>query len=266
MEKESSIMNDSVLLIDKQEGIVTVTLNRPKAMNALSTELMSAIKLGFEEIIQDEQARVIIFTGAGKAFCCGLDLKELASITSSIEDSEMGNAVKGLLEALENIDIPIIGAINGYATTGGFELALACDILIASPEAFFADTHARVGIIPAGGLSQKLSRIIGIGRAKELSLTGNFLDAEKAERWGLVNRVVPQDELLPVCRELAENIASCDKKIISIYKKLIDQGYSSTLSEGMELELKVHHEFHHGYANRFDESHRKEVQQKGRDR
>jgi enoyl-CoA hydratase len=259
------MMNDSVLLMDKQEGIATLTLNRPNVMNALSTQLIFAITQGFEEIMRDDQISVIILTGAGKAFCCGLDLKELASMTASEAVNELTNAANACFNTLQKIDIPIIGAINGYATTGGFELALACDILIASSTALFADTHARVGIMPGAGLSQKLSRMIGIGRAKELSLTGNYLDAEKAERWGLVNRVVPPDELLPVCRKLAKNIASCDKQMIIRYKELIDQGYSTTLSEGIELELKIHHEVNHGYATRFDASRRIALQQRGRD-
>ena len=124
---------------------------------------------------------------------------------------------------------PVIGAINGYAITGGFELALMCDFLIASPEARFADTHARVGVVPGWGLSQRLPRLIGINRAKELSLTGNYLSAEQAERWGLVNRVVPSDELLPTCRALANDILSTDPATRSEIKRIMDAGWSQTL-------------------------------------
>src|SRR5262249_43915543 len=128
------------------------------------------------------------------------------------------------------------GAINGVAVTGGFELALACDVLIASSEARFADTHARVGIMPGWGLSQKLSRLIGISRAKELSLTGNYCSAEQACAWGLVNRVVPPAELLPTCRALAADMLSCDREVMLAYKRVIDDGYATSFADGLRIE------------------------------
>ena len=148
------------------------------------------------DLAEDPEVRAIVLTGAGeRAFTAGLDLKELGSDTSNLgaasSDSD-DNPVK----AIENCPQPVIGAINGVAITGGFEVALACDILIASTNARFADTHARVGILPGWGLSQKLSRCIGLSRAKELSLTGNFIDADTACAWGLVNRVTAPEDLL----------------------------------------------------------------------
>ncbi|HYC56632.1 MAG TPA: enoyl-CoA hydratase-related protein [Candidatus Binatia bacterium] len=116
------------------------------------------------------------------------------------------------------MDCPVIGAINGFAITGGFELALACDVLIASTQARFADTHARVGLVPGWGLSQRLSRAVGIYRAKEISLTGNYVSAEQAEHWGLVNRVVASQDLLPACRALAEDMLSCVPATLRAYK------------------------------------------------
>ena len=132
----------------------------------------------------------------------------------------------------------MIGAINGYAVTGGFELALACDLLVASDEARFADTHARVGILPGWGLSQKLPRLVGIQRAKELSFTGNYIDAATAEAWGLVNRAVPPEELLPTCRALAADMLGCVPEALVGYKRLIDEGYRGTFGDGMTLEAK----------------------------
>jgi enoyl-CoA hydratase len=131
---------------------------------------------------------------------------------------------------------PVIGAINGYAITGGFELALGCDLLIASSEARFADTHARVGVLPGWGLSQRLARAIGIYRAKELSLTGNYLDAQRAYEWGLVSRVVPPAELMPTCLALARDMLSCEPDLLLGYKKIIDDGFATTFGEGMALE------------------------------
>ena len=130
----------------------------------------------------------------------------------------------------------MIGAINGVAITGGFEVALACDVLIASSNARFADTHARVGVVPGWGLSQKLSRMIGISRAKELSFTGNFLDAATAERWGLVNRVVAPESLLAEARRLAADMASVDPAFLAGYKRLIDEGYAASFGEGLAIE------------------------------
>ncbi len=229
-------MSEPVLLVEKDDGVVTLTMNRPQAMNALSRALREALIAAFADVSRDAAAGVVILTGAGRAFSAGLDLKELGGETAV--DADVTGAVSGddLIAALGRCERPIIGAINGVAVTGGFELALACDVLIASSEARFADTHARVGIMPGWGLSQKLSRLIGIGRAKELSLTGNYLGAEQAERWGLVNRVVPAAELLPTCRQLARDILSCDPTVIREYKRVIDAGYATTFAEGLRLE------------------------------
>ncbi len=225
-------MADPVLLIDAADGIATLTLNRPQAMNALSRELRGAIVEAFSRLSDDVD--VVILTGSGRAFCAGLDLKEMSQ--SSQRETESAVAGADVVEALQNLDRPVIGAINGFAITGGFELALACDILIASTAAKFADTHARVGILPGWGLSQKLSRTIGIYRAKELSLSGNYLSAEQAEAWGLVNRVVPPDTLLPACLSLAKDIQSCDAQVMRPYKRLIDTGYAQTFADGLRLE------------------------------
>jgi enoyl-CoA hydratase len=229
-------MTDSVLLIDKADGIATITLNRPQAMNALSRALRAAIVGAFTELRDDAGVDVVILTGAGRAFCAGLDLKELGG--ESAESVGIGSAVSqtNVVEAVQGFDRPVIGAINGFAVTGGFELALACDVLVASSNARFADTHARVGILPGWGLSQKLSRAIGIYRAKELSLTGNYLSAEQAEAWGLVNRVVAPEELLPACRALARDMQSCVPEVMRGYKQLIDRGHSLTMAEGLKLE------------------------------
>lgn len=230
-------MADPVLLIDRADGVATLTLNRPQALNALSRELRRALRAAFVELPQAGDVDVLILTGAGRAFCAGLDLKELGGETSS--QGEIAHAIGGddsLLDTIAACPLPIIGAVNGFAVTGGFELALGCDVLIASSEARFADTHARVGILPGWGLSQKLSRAIGIHRAKELSLTGNYLSAEQAAAWGLVNRVVPPAELLPACRALAQDMRSCVPEVLRAYKRVIDQGFATTFADGLRLE------------------------------
>lgn len=233
-------MSEPVLLVEKKDQVATVTLNRPKSMNALSAELRIAIADAFADLKNDPAVGVVILTGAGRAFCAGLDLKELASGGGMLgELNKQRKAETNLASPLKNFDRPIIGAINGVAITGGFELALACDILIGSTEARFADTHARVGILPGSELSQKLSRLIGIYRAKEVSLTGNFVDAKQALDWGLLNRVVEPAELLPACRALAADILSCPMEMVQKYKKLIDDGFHMTFGDGLALELKT---------------------------
>ena len=229
-------MSEPVILVEKSGAIATVTLNRPNAMNALSRDLRLAIAETFEALEADADIRVAILTGAGKAFCAGLDLKELGSDAGGV-NATVGD--KDPVTSIGRFSGPVIGAINGVAITGGFELALACDVLVCSENARFADTHARVGILPGWGLSQKLSRAIGIYRAKELSLTGNFLSAQQAEDWGLINRVVTAEELLPVARKLAEDMLSVVPECLPAYKKLIDDGFAESFGEGLKTERKV---------------------------
>ena len=254
-----------VLLIDKKDGIATLTMNRPAAMNALSFELRSAMTAAFRELSEDPDTGAIILTGAGRAFCAGLDLKELGGESPGAPTARDPMAPArnfDLVESMEDCPAPIIGAINGVAVTGGFEVALACDVLIASTQARFADTHARVGIMPGWGLSQKLSRLIGISRAKEVSLTGNFVDAERAAAWGLVNRVVAPEKLLPVCRELAADMLSCVPEVMRNYKRVIDEGYAQSYATGREIETAANRE------NRVSPeqiaARRKGIQQRGR--
>ncbi len=225
-----------VLIVEEQEGVATLTLNRPKAMNAFSRELRDAIATTFRRLQAEGEVRVVVLTGAGRAFCAGWDLKEL----SSADATDTGEAAASdMQDAIAAFEGPIIGAVNGHAITGGFELALACDLLIASTEARFADTHARVGILPGWGLSQKLPRLIGIQRAKEISFTGNFIDAKTAEAWGLVNRVVPPEELVPVAQKLAADMATCVPRVLRGYKRLIDEGFGLPLTEALAYELEA---------------------------
>lgn len=254
-----------LVLVDKAEGVATVTLNRPEAMNALSQALRSELYHAMTAIEADVEVRCVILTGAGdRAFTAGLDLKELGAQQGALGSANATGAQENPVKAIEVCSKPVIGAINGVAITGGFEVALACDILIASDTARFADTHARVGVMPGWGLSQKLSRLIGIGRAKELSLSGNFLDAATAERWGLVNRVVPADQLMPVARKLAVDIASADAAFIANYKKLIDDGFALPFGEAMALEHRVSSAANRAVTPEAVEARRAQVQARGR--
>ncbi|MDR3508645.1 MAG: enoyl-CoA hydratase [Caulobacteraceae bacterium] len=226
-----------MLLIDKQDGVAIVTLNRPEAMNALSKGLRAALAEAFVALQADPDVRAAILTGAGeRAFTAGLDLKELGSDPLGMGAANATEPASNPVKAIETFSKPVIGAINGVAITGGFEVALACDVLIASTNARFADTHARVGITPGWGLSQKLSRAIGLYRAKELSLTGNFLDAQTACDWGLVNRVVAPEELLPTAIRLAQDMATIPTDISVFYKSMINDGFDLPFGEALALE------------------------------
>lgn len=226
-----------LVLVERRGAIAIVTLNRPEAMNALSQAMRIEIARVFRELEADDDVRAVVFTGAGqKAFTAGLDLKELGAGASIVDSANPSDAESDPVQALGVCRKPIVGAINGVAITGGFELALGCDILYASTNARFADTHARVGIMPGWGLSQKLSRLIGIHRAKELSLSGNFLDAQTANAWGLVNRVFAPDELLPAAIKLAEDIANAPADKVQAYKRLIDEGFAMNLGDGLKHE------------------------------
>jgi enoyl-CoA hydratase len=216
-------------------GCAIVTLDRPAAMNALSFAMRKQIVATIDNLQKDARIHVLILTGAGKSFCAGLDLKELGAsrdLASMLEPAEATDPVA----AVRRFPGPVIGAINGAAVAGGFELALACDLLIASETARFADTHARVGVLPGWGLSQRLPRLIGMNRAKELSLTGNFISARQAESWGLVNRVVEPDRLLAVASALAADMLGASPEMLVAMKRLINDGAATTLDRGLEIE------------------------------
>jgi enoyl-CoA hydratase len=253
-----------MILVDKADGVATVTLNRPDAMNALSKSLRKALYETMTALNDDPEVRAVVLTGAGRAFTAGLDLKELGSDPNGLRAANATTADENPVKAIETCRKPVIGAINGVAITGGFEVALACDVLIASTEARFADTHARVGILPGWGLSQKLSRLIGIYRAKELSLTGNFLDARTAEAWGLVNRVVEPDQLLPTAQKLAADMASIPTDTLAAYKKLIDEGFALDFGAGLAHEGVYSTAANAKVTPEIVEANRRAVQDRGR--
>ncbi|MCW2652069.1 MAG: enoyl-CoA hydratase [Mycobacterium sp.] len=194
---------DDVLLIETADRIRTLTLNRPKARNALSAELRGKLFGALAAAEADDDVDVVILTGADPAFCAGVDLKELG-----------GGEIPDLSPQWPSMATPVIGAINGVAVTGGLELALCCDILIASENARFADTHARVGILPTWGMSVRLPRAVGRGLAYRMSLTGDYLGAYDALRVGLVTEVVLHDELLEAAGAVATAIVGNNRAAV----------------------------------------------------
>jgi enoyl-CoA hydratase len=226
----------SVITVHEEAGVALVTLNRPEANNALNRDLSEAIINIFTDLAASDSVRAIVLTGSGRAFCAGVDLKALTDEPELLSSGLGLGPSSPIVVALEQCRQPIIGAVNGAAVTGGFELALACDFLFASDQARFADTHARVGILPGWGLSQKLSRIIGINRAREMSLTGNFIDAHRAEAWGLVNRVCKPEQLVDEALACAAQMADSDPKAVFALKALMNDGVKQTLGDALELE------------------------------
>ena len=193
-----------ILLIETTDRVRTLTLNRPESRNALSTALRSGFFAALQEAQADDAVDVVIVTGADPVFCAGLDLKELGSTTELPDISPKWPPMSK----------PVIGAINGAAVTGGLELALYCDILIASEQARFADTHARVGLLPTWGLSVRLPQKVGIGMARRMSLTGDYLSAADALRAGLVTEVVPHEQLMTAARAVAASIVGNNQKAV----------------------------------------------------
>jgi len=229
-------MSTADLVVTTTDAAVRViTLNRPEARNALSLALQSALAAALHAADDDDSVACVVLTGADPAFCAGLDLKELGQ---GVAPGTLAQA-DSPFTAVATMRTPTIGAINGACATGGLELALACDFLIASDRARFGDTHARVGFTPAGGMSVLLPQAVGLRMAREMSFTGNFVDAIEAHRLGLVNRVVPHDDLVAITVEIGNNIATADQDAVRALKDLYDRGPKLAPGDALELELDV---------------------------
>jgi enoyl-CoA hydratase len=235
----------AVVLLDVSDRIATITLNRPASRNALSSEVLRLLPLVMREADERDDVDVVILTGADPAFCAGLDLKELGStagnlggsgISGGSDGSDGSSNASGVRGPFPGMSKPVIGAVNGVAITGGFELALNCDFLVASERAKFGDTHARVGVMPGWGLTVLLPQAIGVRRAREMSYTGNFMLADEALQWGLVNHVVSHDELMPFTRTLASDIVGNDQPGV----RQIRSTYAEITAErpGWEIEAR----------------------------
>src|SRR3954470_21853235 len=231
-------MTNDILLIDTDERIRTLTLNRPQSRNALSSALRKALFAALRDAEADDAVDVVILTGADPVFCAGLDLKELGDTTELPDISPKWPPMSK----------PVIGAINGAAVTGGLELALYCDILIASGQARFADTHARVGLLPTWGLSVRLPQKVGVGLARRMSLTGDYLSAEDALRAGLVTQVVAHDELLPTARAVAASIVGTDPVAVRTLLRSYRDIEAELVGRGLEVEAATSEKWMAGFT------------------
>jgi len=233
-------MEAQVLLTAEQDGIVTLTLNRPKVMNCLNFELLHALKKQVDQIRFKPEVRVIIITAAGeKAFCAGADLKERATLTP-IQVKEYIFTIRDLFATIENLNKPVIAAVNGIALGGGTELALASDIRIASTNASLGLTETRLAIIPGAGGTQRLPRLVGKGKAKELIFTGRRVAAAEALEIGLVNSICEPEALLDECHQMAAMICETGPVAIEQAKYAINYGLETDLNTGMAIESNAY--------------------------
>src|SRR5882757_3605211 len=229
-------MTEPLVLIADHGAVRLLTLNRPQARNALGRDLIRATYTALTEADADDSVRAVVLTGADPAFCAGVDLKEAARDGLKYFAEFKSNSC---ISAVAEMRTPTLGAINGATFTGGLELALGCDFLIASERAVFADTHARVGILPGGGMTARLPQVVGAAMARRLSMTGEVVDAARAERIGLVTEVVPHDQLLPRAIELASQIAEVPAPIMAGLKEIYATGSATTTDPALAAEQAI---------------------------
>jgi len=231
------VTHGTEVLVEVSELVATVTLNRPERRNAISSGLLAALRDALTGLDARSDVRAIVLTGADPAFCAGLDLTELGQPGGALSAAARGPVLPDMAK-------PLIGAVNGAAITGGLELALACDFLVASELARFADTHARIGVQPGWGLTVALPEAVGLRRAREISATGNFIGARTALEWGLVNHVVAHHELLDFSGRLAADAASTDPDARQAIFATYDEGSQVTGYEARQVEARAHARWH----------------------
>lgn len=233
-------MSDEILVKDIRDHVAVLILNRPDHANSLSQDLFIAIKDELAALDQDDNVRVVIITGAGyRFFCAGVDLKERGAMSEEEVWENRRIAVKPCFEAFRTFTKPIIAAVNGLAFGGGAEIALACDIRLAAPNAQFAHTEINWGMIPAAGAHQRLRNVIGIGMAKEIMFTGRKLAAEEAGRLGIYNHIYDPDQLIPQARNMAETIAAHSPLAVRQSKKVYDAGAYSEEDFDFEYQASI---------------------------
>lgn len=225
------------IIFSEKDGVATITFNRPKALNALNEELLSELSDALEQVSADENIRVLILTGAGdKAFVAGADITELAKF-NSLQAKVFAQKGHTVINKLQQLAIPVIAAVNGYALGGGNEIALACDFIYASENAVFGLPEINLGLMPGFGGTQRLPRLIGTAVAKEMIFTGNMIPAAEAERIGLVNKICPSNQLMDEVGKTAGVIASKGKVSLRAIKQTVNSGMNVDLASGCAIEI-----------------------------
>ncbi len=229
-------MEYKYIIYEKSDGVATITLNRPEALNAFSKDVVSEILHVLEDVKNDENVRVVILTGAGeKAFSAGADIKSMVGM-NALKARELSLMGETLCLALENLEKPVVAALNGYALGGGLEVAMSCDLRIASENARVGQTEVNIGLIPGWGGTQRLTRLVGMTKAKELVFTGKMIDAKTAEQIGILNMVVPADKFRDTVRQFALELASKAPVAVKVAKVLINKGANIGLDSALALE------------------------------
>jgi enoyl-CoA hydratase/carnithine racemase len=224
------------ILYEVDQGIAKIVINRPDALNSLTPKVLSELHSAVQEAGQDNQVGVIVLTGAGRAFCAGVDLKALEKPAGADVGDDLNNAARDLQCAIEDVPKPVIGMVNGFCLTGGLELALACDFIVAADEARFGDTHTRWGLRCTWGMSRRLPGRVGEGKARELTYTAEMISGVEAARIGLANKSVPVSDLEKTVREIAEKILTNSAEAVAAHKHLYSESRKETMAKGLERE------------------------------
>jgi 2-(1,2-epoxy-1,2-dihydrophenyl)acetyl-CoA isomerase len=232
-------MDYETILYQLDEGVLTITLNRPEVLNAANRKMTDEIQDALKKAERDPSVRCIVLTGAGRAFCSGEDLKARQSAGTVGFESTLRDRYIPIVLKLRNIEKPVIGSINGVAAGAGLSIALACDMRIASDKAGFIEVFVRIGLVPDAGSSYFLPRLVGLSKALEMCFTGDSMNAEEALQFGLVNRVVPAEELEATTRELALRLAKGPTRAIGLMKRAINRGLSTDLEQQLEYEVHM---------------------------
>jgi len=230
-------MNYETILFEKDQNIATITLNRPRAYNAMNLKMFAELKQVFSLIEADESVRVVIIAGSGKFFAAGADISEISKIASPVDASLFLKQVD-IFQIIEDFDRPVIAAISGLALGGGCELCLACDLRVAAENAVFGQPEIKIGVIPGGGGTQRLPRLIGVTKAKELLFTGETINALEAYRLGLVNKVVPVSDLMTEAKAFAQRIAALPGVALKMTKFAVNGGMSMDMKAALAYEAR----------------------------
>ncbi|WP_374764820.1 enoyl-CoA hydratase [Yunchengibacter salinarum] len=232
-------MHFETLLLDKQDGVGQITLNRPDALNALNQELLSELAQALTALDADADIGCIVITGSEKAFAAGADIKEMAD--KSFTDALSEDMFADINQTFATLKKPVIAAVSGYALGGGCEIAMACDFIVAAENARFGQPEIKLGVIPGIGGTQRLTRLVGKAKAMDMMLTGRMMDAEEAERSGMVSRIVPTEDLADAVAEIAGTIAGLSRPSVMLAKEATNKALETTLAEGIFLERRMFH-------------------------
>ena len=232
-------MGYHTITVEIDDYVALIRLNRPDALNALNSELLGELSSALQDADANDKVRCIVITGSEKAFAAGADIKEMS--TKTFVDVYNENLFVPPTETISSIRKPIIAAVSGYALGGGAELAMACDFIIAADNAKFGQPEINLGVIPGIGGTQRLTRFVGKSKSMDMNLTGRFMDAEEAERSGLVSRVVPTAKLMPEVMAIARKIAEKSQVAVKAAKECVNRSYETTLREGLQFERRLFH-------------------------